>query len=95
MNTGTFCVIPPVISKRFILPSALAVATLVSPPLTSKSTVPDLSPLPVTIAIPDTDPVSLTVTFLSGVCATVDSAPVPEISNSTVSYYQRKYVDSF
>ena len=62
----------------------MAVATLVAPPLTSKSTVPDLSPLPVTIAIPDTDPVSLTVTFLSGVCATVDSAPVPEISNSTV-----------
>ena len=84
MNTGIPCCIPPVISKRLILPSALTALRSVYPPLILYSTVPDLSPLPVTRLISDTDPVSLNNALESGVCQTTVSVLVPVVSNSTV-----------
>ena len=71
-------------SKRLIFPSAFAVATFVAPPLTSNSTVLDLSPLPLTRLISDTDPVSLNNALESGVCQTTFSVLSPSTSNSTV-----------
>ena len=58
--------------------------TSVAAPEVLKRTVLDLSPLPVTIAIPETEPVSLTRAFLVSGSKTLLSAPVPEISKRTV-----------
>ena len=56
--------------------------TSVAPPLTSNSTV--LAPTPRVSLIPETEPVSLIVTFLVDGGMTVLSAPVPDVSNRTV-----------
>ena len=56
---------PPLKLKRLVLSSLLTDCRLVYPPEILNSTVLDLSPLPVTILMSDTDQVSLTVSLRS------------------------------
>ena len=58
--------------------------TSVAAPEVLKRTVLDLSPLPVTIAIPDTEPEGLSRAFLVVGSIFLHSAPSPEIPKRTV-----------